>query len=187
MGFSSGDPSLHLSPLPACWGVLPSCEIIDSGQLIDMVIAKQFVYFCAPLSSGTPNDHVKQLWCVTEQFVPWWRKTSLKHLPRTSPRGWVYLCQNQQSRLYQSKYRGYRTCYSLMFKNRKTRKRSLEFWNNLLWTDVTNDYSLRNFSLVPHLQLCIINCRSVSIMGPKCIVVLQSLKLHTHTYIYKRT
>ncbi len=40
----------------------------------------------APVCSATPKDpedHGKQLWCMTEEFFPWWRKHPSRQLARS--------------------------------------------------------------------------------------------------------
>ncbi len=106
------------------------------------------------MSSATPKDpedHGKQLWWMTEEFFPWWRKHPSQQLARSrtlSRR--VGVCVSKSTikrRLHQSEYRGFTTrCKPLVsLKNRKARlefakrhlKKPSQFWNNILWTDET--------------------------------------------------
>ncbi len=108
----------------------------------------------APVSSATPKDpedHGKQLWWMTEEFFPWWRKHPSQQLARSrtlSRRLGVCVSKSTiKRRLHQSEYRGFTTrCKPLVsLKNRKARlefakrhlKKPSQFWNNILWTDET--------------------------------------------------
>ncbi len=47
----------------------------------------------------TPEDHGKQLWWMTEEFFPWWRKHPHNSWPdQETLQEVVYVCQSQQSR-----------------------------------------------------------------------------------------
>ncbi len=85
------------------------------------------------MSSATPKDpedHGKQLWWMTEEFFPWWRKTpftTVGQIKNTLQE--VGVCVSKSTikrRLHQSEYRGFTTrCKPLVsLKNRKAR---LEF------------------------------------------------------------
>ncbi len=105
------------------------------------------------MSSATPKDpedHGKQLWWMTEEFFPWWRKHPSQQLARSRTLQEVGVCVSKSTikiRLHQSEYRGFTTrCKPLVsLKNRKARlefakrhlKKPSQFWNNILWTDET--------------------------------------------------
>ncbi len=86
----------------------------------------------APVSSATPKDpedHGKQLWWMTEEFFPWWRKqpfTTVGQIKNTLQE--VGVCVSKSTikrRLHQSEYRGFTTrCKPLVsLKNRKAKIR----------------------------------------------------------------